>query len=172
MCSSQLAFSFSSESSLQRQQIRSLLRRSYCHRTLRRSSCACTSGTRPSLKGPPEHGRSWVMGRYLVQKLHHARAEGSEEARRTANLRQPQHQVTCRVCRPAVQLPERCAPKFSNHYYTLFLPRCICRSCSKRLPQSHPLLDSPDPSKTYLPWVQPSVICTAPRQPGPYKLEH
>ena len=119
-----------SESFLQRQQIRSLLRRSYCHRPLRRRSCACTSSTRPSSKWPPEHGRSGVMGRYLVQKLHHARAEGSEEARRAANLRQPQHQVTCRVCRPAVQLPERCAPKFSYHYPTLFLPRCVCQSCS------------------------------------------
>ena len=46
--------------------------------------------------------------------------------------------------------------------------RCVLQtSCSQRLPQSYPLLDSPDPSKTQSTVGTVLSICTAPRQPRP-----
>ncbi len=46
--------------------------------------------------------------------------------------------------------------------------RCVLQtSCSKRLPQTHSLLDSPDPSKTQSNVGTVLSTYTAPRQPGP-----
>ncbi len=49
--------------------------------------------------------------------------------------------------------------------------RCVLqKNCNYRLPQSYPLLDSPDPSKTQSTVGTVLSICNAPRQPGRQRM--
>jgi hypothetical protein len=48
--------------------------------------------------------------------------------------------------------------------------RCVCRQAAVRLPESYPLLDSPDPSKTQSTVGTALSIYTAPRKLGPICL--